>query len=510
MKGADDTVRMVKSQLIQMRSGAIGASGASESRGSRPSLTPSRSRRNNRALTGSADQGKRGEWTRVRLNEAKIARGHETAIRSALYSSPCFSGALRASCSAGFAEGKAMRSIIETNVRLSRLWILIIGLVSIAGTLHAALAQGDQHDAPTAEPLHVAGKLTSTELLAAADRLYLRFMGYPELTGEYRVGADQSISIPVLGRIRIADINSAQLEQALAAKIAKITKKDGYVTVEISAYKPVFVTGTVKHPGAIEWRPGMTVIQAIALAGGVGAEMGAIGEADAGGPSLALEKDIDNQKRVLADIARLTAEREGSQQIATPQRLISLVGAAEAGRLISHEEDILKRNRDILASKLAILEQGISDSQSMVSALRQQSINITQELQVRRDYIRRLGSVRPDEEQLKLSDLEERLSNVQANIAKSSASSAELQLSAVGLKKDRDSAIETELDRLDKEYVQLKMSIDALQGLNGSLENKTKSLQYQIVRSGNDGPVRITAEEMTSLKPGDALTVALP
>ena len=194
----------------------------------------------------------------------------------------------------------------------------------------------------------------------------------------------------------------------LAAKIVQITKKEGYVTVEISAYKPIFVTGAVKHPGAIEWRPGMTVIQAIALAGGLGAQLGTAGEADAGGPSQALEKDIDNEKRVLATIARLTAERDGSPQITIPQRLVKLVGDAEADRLISHEEEILKTTRDVLASKLAILERGINDSESEISALREQSAKITEQLQLQRDYIRRLGSSRPDEEQMKLSDLEEK------------------------------------------------------------------------------------------------------
>ena len=398
------------------------------------------------------------------------------------------------------------------------MWTFLVGLVLVAGTLQPAVPQEvKQHDArgqlapaPTAEPpLDVAGKLTSAEFLAAADRLYLRFMGYPELTGEYRVGPDQTISIPVLGRIRIGDIDSPQLENDLAAKIAQITKKAGYVTVEISAYKPVFVTGTVKRPGAIEWHPGMTVIQAIALAGGLGVQLGTAGEADAVGPSQALEKDVDNKKRVLATIARLTAERDGSSQIPVPQRLVNLVGDAEATRLISHEEVILKNTRDVLASKLGILEEGINDSKSEINALRQQSAKITEQLQVRRDYMRRLGSSRPDEEQLKLSDLEERLANVDGNIAKSSVTVTEMQLSAVGLKKDRESAIESEMDRLDRESAQLEISINALQNLNGSFGNKSKT-QYQIVRQKNTVSDSFSAEDVTLLKPGDVLSVGLP
>ncbi|HTR13112.1 MAG TPA: polysaccharide biosynthesis/export family protein [Roseiarcus sp.] len=410
-------------------------------------------------------------------------------------------------------------SMINSGYPVSRLRVFLFGIGLIGGTVQPAIPQdGKQQDAraettsnPTVELVHgVTSKLTSTEFLAAADKVYLRFMGYPELTGEYRVGPDESISIPVVGRIRIADLDSAQLENVLSAKIGQITRKEGYVTVEISAYKPIFVTGAIKRPGAIEWRPGLTVIQAIALTGGVGAELGATGEAGAGSFSQALERDVDNEKRVLATMARLTAERDGSPQITIPQRLVTLVGDAEANKLISHEADLLKSNRDALASKLAILEQGISDGKLEIGALREQATKFTEQLQLRRDYIRKLGSLRPDEEQLKLSDLEEKLANVQGNIAKSSVSVAEMQLTALGLKKDRRSAIQTDLDRLDKESSQLEIAIRALRNANGSSQSETKSIEYQIVRQKSDGSNTFAADEITLLKPGDVLSVALP
>jgi exopolysaccharide production protein ExoF len=413
-----------------------------------------------------------------------------------------------------------IRLMIETRAAIPQLQAFLLGLVLIGGTFHPARPQDEKpHDAsgqiasaPPAEPLHgVTGKLTSAEFLAAADRVYLRFMGYPELTGEYRVGPDQSISIPVLGRIPITEIDPTQLEKNLAAKLSQITKKEGYVTVEISAYKPIFITGAVKHPGAIEWHPDMTVIQAIALTGGVGAESGAAGSVDAaGGRSQALEKDIDNLKRVLATIARLTAERGESAQVATPQRLVTLVGDVEADRLIAHEADILKSNRDALAAKLKILQESISDGKSEINALRDQSAKINEQLQLRRDYLKKLGSMRPDEEEIKLSDLAEKLANIEGNTAKSTASVAELELAALALKKDREAAIGTDLDRLDREAAQLEISINGFQNADGSLESKAKSTQYQIVRQKKDGSDTFAANEVTPLKPGDVLSVALP
>src|SRR5947209_1923725 len=56
---------------------------------------------------------------------------------------------------------------------------------------------------PTAalQPSEVTEQFTPADYLAAAERLTLRFKGYPELTGDYRVSPDHTISIPVVGRV---------------------------------------------------------------------------------------------------------------------------------------------------------------------------------------------------------------------------------------------------------------------------------------------------------------------
>jgi polysaccharide export outer membrane protein len=38
--------------------------------------------------------------------------------------------------------------------------------------------------------------------------------------------------------------------------------------VEVIAYRPVFVLGEVNKPGQYPWQPGMTVVTAVAVAGG--------------------------------------------------------------------------------------------------------------------------------------------------------------------------------------------------------------------------------------------------
>jgi polysaccharide biosynthesis/export protein len=40
------------------------------------------------------------------------------------------------------------------------------------------------------------------------------------------------------------------------------------VAVEVTVYRPIFVLGEVNHPGQYPYQPGMTVVTAVAVAGG--------------------------------------------------------------------------------------------------------------------------------------------------------------------------------------------------------------------------------------------------
>ncbi|MFP3700966.1 polysaccharide export protein UppC, partial [Burkholderia sp. SIMBA_013] len=55
---------------------------------------------------------------------------------------------------------------------------------------------------------------------------------------------------------------------AIAAKLRQGYLRDPDVTIEIDRYRPVFVMGEVGRPGQYSYVPGMTVQNAIAIAGG--------------------------------------------------------------------------------------------------------------------------------------------------------------------------------------------------------------------------------------------------
>jgi polysaccharide export outer membrane protein len=91
--------------------------------------------------------------------------------------------------------------------------------------------------------------------------------GNPALTGTYPVDNNGTIGYPIIGHVPVAGLTTpeigADITKALAEHVAGLT-----VTVSINAYAPVFVLGDVATPGSYQYRPGMIVLELVALSGG--------------------------------------------------------------------------------------------------------------------------------------------------------------------------------------------------------------------------------------------------
>ncbi len=94
-------------------------------------------------------------------------------------------------------------------------------------------------------------------------------VGDEALTGEFRVSDSGTIALPMLGPVRAAGLRPAELERAIARALVKAgLEEQPSVAAEIVTYRPIFVLGEVNKPGQFPYEPGMTVLAAVALAGG--------------------------------------------------------------------------------------------------------------------------------------------------------------------------------------------------------------------------------------------------
>ena len=104
--------------------------------------------------------------------------------------------------------------------------------------------------------------------LASGDRLRVIVFGQDNLSNSFSVDGAGIISMPLIGRVRAQGLTTAELEHAIAARLRQGYMRDPSVSVEVEAFRPFFVLGEVEIAGQYPFINGMTVQNAIAVAGG--------------------------------------------------------------------------------------------------------------------------------------------------------------------------------------------------------------------------------------------------
>ncbi len=111
--------------------------------------------------------------------------------------------------------------------------------------------------------------LTEGYPLAPGDRVRITVFNEPNLTGEYNVTAQGAISFPLIGDVPITGRTTEQLSQDIRAKLTQGDYLNNpRVSAEILNYRPYYILGEVNKSGEYPFSNGLTIQQAVAVAGG--------------------------------------------------------------------------------------------------------------------------------------------------------------------------------------------------------------------------------------------------
>jgi len=127
-------------------------------------------------------------------------------------------------------------------------------------------------NAPRVGPLPAGQVLADDYRIGAQDLLEIQVFGIDELKREVRVNSRGIISLPLIGPVVLAGPTSQDAEALIASKYAKDYLQDPQVSVFIKEFTSQRITleGAVAKPGIYPIRGEITLMQAIALAGGQG------------------------------------------------------------------------------------------------------------------------------------------------------------------------------------------------------------------------------------------------
>jgi polysaccharide export outer membrane protein len=154
----------------------------------------------------------------------------------------------------------------------SRLFRLALLLAIVTSTLavspaNAQTAEAEQ-SATTPDTTGVA--LPVEYLIGPEDVLGIVFWREPDMSGDVTVRPDGRITLPVIGEISAAGLHPQALQKQILAAAGKyISDPNVAVVVRQINSRKVFITGRVTNPGPYPLQGPRTVMQLIALAGGL-------------------------------------------------------------------------------------------------------------------------------------------------------------------------------------------------------------------------------------------------
>jgi len=152
-------------------------------------------------------------------------------------------------------------------------------------------------DAPSVVPLEQGYRI------APLDTLSVKIFKMPDLSGDYEVDLTGQIALPLIGSVRAVDMTTAELDDRLTAKLSEkyLQHPDVSVGVKSSTRRNVTVDGAVARVGTFSVNGPMTLLQAVAQAGGP--------TADANPRRVAIFRQIGGQRQAAA--YDLTSIRRG-------------------------------------------------------------------------------------------------------------------------------------------------------------------------------------------------------
>jgi len=125
--------------------------------------------------------------------------------------------------------------------------------------------------APVAPPTSTPTIATATDTdyrLGSGDKVRVTVYGEPDLSGEFFVTGSGLVSLPLVGEVKAAGLKVGEFQEAVQKALSDGYLKEPRVSAEVLGFRPFYILGEVTKPGTYPYTSGLTVLNAVATAGG--------------------------------------------------------------------------------------------------------------------------------------------------------------------------------------------------------------------------------------------------
>jgi len=376
--------------------------------------------------------------------------------------------------------------------------------------------------------------------VAAQDRLKIKvsewrpnsreLFEWSALSGEFAVSSTGMLSLPVVGTFSVDGKAPAEIAALISERLkgtAGLVNAPA-AAVEIAQYRPIYVVGTVEKPGEYAFRPTMTALQAVAIAGGFQRMELALGRFER--ETIVAEGEINVQQTQLLAMQvrrdRLLAEARKAEAITFSDDISRSLndGAAQAMReesaLFASRRKAARSQGDLLQQMRSLLEEELRTlGAKAVTQQRQQDL-VRRELNNINSLISKGLAVSP------------RQLAVEQNLAQSESQALDLMLATARAKQeisridrtlsDLENQREVDIGReLRETQLSLKQTDDRIIALRALInesttlaprlqsqqEKRLARMRFSVQRRQGGTINEIAIEETSPILPGDIVRV---
>jgi exopolysaccharide production protein ExoF len=351
------------------------------------------------------------------------------------------------------------------------------------------------------------------------------------LNGEYVVTPEGTISIPMIGEVNVDDKTTSEVAGEIGDTLKQITglSQPPVASVQVIKYPMIYVSGSVEKAGELEYKPGLTVKQAIAMAGGREKRTNPTGEYS-NTQQISYAGELNRMelqlKQLSARRARLIAELNDKPTIDFPPDLLAAPDGSPVQQIVASENTLFTARGDALRHQLEAATDLETLLTNEISVLDEKMVTQDRQVKIAQDELddisklvdtKILTTSRKTSLERVVADMQSgKLDMVVASMqAKQKVS--ETQRDALNLKGQRKSDVGQELQATNVEIEDTKLkrttTLQLLQiaGASVSKEQSLKAvdlqpMEYWLTHSGDDGDTQKVPEGAV-MQPGDVLDV---
>lgn len=353
------------------------------------------------------------------------------------------------------------------------------------------------------------------------------YFEWAALNGDYRVGAGGRLALPLLGAVAVEGMTLDEASSLIADQLKQQIRllQAPFVSLQIEEYRPIYVIGDVASAGAHAYRPGLTALQSVALAGGYADGDAGVDAAQSARVAGKLETLTLELRRALLRRARLTAALAGDAELRVPDDLTTQDAILD---LLEREQSILTAERRERDASLGSIQEQKRLEENEIAALEAKQIlagERVERMQVEQARVQDLKDRKLTVTstvliaETRLANAKRELLDIDVSLFKSKQDLARLNLRGDEILSEERAAHLADLQKTEAEIETLRAEIQTNQAVLGEARSaeiaalmageSVLAPVFEVRRRGPDGTIAtLVGDEDTELVPGDTVQVS--